>query len=76
MTQNAEPTDTVHKFRDAKTADTICIEVIITYAGSYCDATFIDDRKAAEWATDTLMKVVQRHGISRWDIATVVFTRR
>lgn len=76
MTQNAGPTDIAHRFRDTKAADTICIEVDITYAGSYCSATFIDDRKAAEWAADTLMKVVQWHGISHWDLAAVVFTRR
>lgn len=76
MTQKEGPTDTGPSARDTQTADTICIHVSITYAHDYIEATFVDDRKAAEWATDTLMKVIQRKGIARWDMATVVFTRR
>lgn len=76
MTQSAKHTATEPSARDTQTADTIAIHVSITYAHDYIEATFIDDRKAAEWAADTLMKVIQRKGIARWDMATVVFTRR
>lgn len=76
MTQNDGHTVTGPSARDTNTRDTISIHVSITYAHDYVEATFVDDRKAAEWASETLIELIQRHGIARWDLATVVFTRR
>lgn len=76
MTQNAEPINTAPSARDTNTRDTMSIHVAVTYAHKYVEATFIDDRKAAQWATDTLMNAIRANGIARWDLATVVFTRR
>lgn len=75
-TQNAEPIDTDSPQMAYRHYGYVSLDVDVYYGNGSEHATFADDLKAAQWASEALLRALRKCGIRNHERAEVVFTRR